>query len=97
VRFELTEQAHTAVDEYFRLTDRKPGQFLFAGRGDGRPTLAQVAPTAGWSARARRGGPAKFGMHSLRPTKAFDAVLGAIGVPEGRDPFGKKLCALHRS
>jgi integrase len=35
VRFELTDQTRMAVDEYLRLTGRKPGQFLFAGRRDG--------------------------------------------------------------
>ena len=30
VRFELTDQARQAIDEYLRLTGRKPGQFLFA-------------------------------------------------------------------
>ena len=35
VRFELTDQTRMAIDEYLRLTGRKPGQFLFAGRGDG--------------------------------------------------------------
>ena len=35
VRFELTDQTRQAIDEYLRLTDRKAGQFLFAGRGDG--------------------------------------------------------------
>jgi integrase len=34
VRFELTDQARQSIDEYLRLTGRKPGQFLFAGRGD---------------------------------------------------------------
>ena len=34
VRFELTDQTRMAIDEYLRLTGRKPGQFLFAGRGD---------------------------------------------------------------
>lgn len=34
VRFELTDQARLAIDEYLRMTGRKPGQFLFAGRGD---------------------------------------------------------------
>lgn len=32
VRFELTDQTRQALDEYLRLADRKPGQFLFAGR-----------------------------------------------------------------
>ena len=35
VRFELTDQARLAIDDYLRLTGRKPGQFLFAGRGKG--------------------------------------------------------------
>jgi integrase len=35
VRFELTDQTRMAIDEYLRLTGRKSGQFLFAGRGDG--------------------------------------------------------------
>ena len=34
VRFELTDQTRQAIDEYLRLTGRKPGQFLFAGRRD---------------------------------------------------------------
>ena len=32
VRFELTEQTRQAIDEYLKLTCRKPGGFLFAGR-----------------------------------------------------------------
>src|ERR1700719_2232899 len=32
VRFELTEQTRQAVDEYLRATNKKPGEFLFAGR-----------------------------------------------------------------
>ena len=35
VRSELTDQTRLAIDEYLRLTDRKPGQLLFAGRGGG--------------------------------------------------------------
>ena len=34
VRFALTDQARQTIDEYLRLTGRKVGQFLFAGRGD---------------------------------------------------------------
>ena len=32
VRFEITEQSRHAVDEYLRLANRKPGQFLFAAQ-----------------------------------------------------------------
>ncbi len=35
VRFELTDQARLAIDDYLRETGRKSGQVLFAGRGDG--------------------------------------------------------------
>ena len=45
VRFELTGQTRQAIDQYLRLTDRKAGQFLFAGRGDAdrRLTTRQYA------------------------------------------------------
>jgi integrase len=32
VRFELTDQTRSAIDDYLRLTGRKPGQVLFCGR-----------------------------------------------------------------
>ncbi len=32
VRFDLTDQTRLAIDDYLRLTERKAGQFLFAGR-----------------------------------------------------------------
>src|SRR3954464_7536049 len=32
VRFELTKHTRQAVDEYLRATNKKPGEFLFAGR-----------------------------------------------------------------
>ena len=34
VKFELTEQTRQAVDDYLRTARKKPGQLLFAGRGD---------------------------------------------------------------
>jgi integrase len=34
VRFELTEQTRQAVDDYIKATGKKPGEFLFSGRGD---------------------------------------------------------------
>lgn len=33
VWFELTEQTRQAIDEYLRVTHRKPGELLFPGRG----------------------------------------------------------------
>ena len=72
VRFELTEQTRQALDDYLRLTNRKPGEFLFAGRGgSGRGlTTRQYARLVGeWVASVGLD-PLKFGTHSLRRTKA---------------------------
>lgn len=71
VRFELTDQTRLAIDEYLRLTGRKPGQFLFAGRGDrsGLTTRQYARLVLEWVASIGLD-PAKFGTHSLRRTKA---------------------------
>jgi integrase len=71
VRFELTDQTRQAIDEYLRLTGRKPGQFLFAGRGDrgGLTTRQYARLVQEWVASIGLD-PAKFGTHSLRRTKA---------------------------
>jgi hypothetical protein len=52
VRFELTEQTRQAIDEYLRMTCRKPGELLFAGRGRDRSlTTRQYARLVGqWAA-----------------------------------------------
>lgn len=60
-----------AVDEYLRLTGRRPGQFLFPGRGDGPNglTTKQYARLVhDWVASIGLD-PAKFGTHSLRRTR----------------------------
>lgn len=71
VRFELTEQTRMAIDDYLRLTGRKPGQFLFAGRGDraGLTTRQYSRLVQEWVASVGLD-PSKFGTHSLRRTKA---------------------------
>ena len=72
VRFELTDQARMTIDEYLKLTGRKSGQFLFAGRRDGARglTTRQYARLVqDWVASIGLD-PAKFGTHSLRRTKA---------------------------
>jgi integrase len=72
VRFELTDQARMAIDEYLRLTGRKVGQVLFSGRGDGARglTTRQYARLVqDWVASIGLD-PTKFGTHSLRRTKA---------------------------
>ncbi len=72
VRFELTDQARQAIDEYLRLTGRKAGQFLFAGRGNGERglTTRQYARLVQEWVASIGLDPAKFGTHSLRRTKA---------------------------
>ena len=71
VRFEVTDQTRQALDEYLRLTGRKSGQFLFAGRGDkGGPTTRQYARLVQEWVASIGLDPAKFGTHSLRRTKA---------------------------
>lgn len=71
VRFELTDQTRQAIDEYLRLTGRKPGQFLFAGRGDrgGLTTRQYARLVLEWIASISLE-LAKFGTHSLRRTNA---------------------------
>src|SRR6267378_1477210 len=72
VRFEVTEQTRQAIDEYLRVTCRKPGEFLFAGRsGNGHGlTTRQYARLVGeWIASIGLD-PLKYGTHSLRRTKA---------------------------
>jgi integrase len=72
VRFELTDQARQAIDEYLRLTGRNAGQFLFAGRGNGDRGLTKrqyARLVQEWVASIGLD-PAKFGTHSLRRTKA---------------------------
>jgi integrase len=72
VRFELTEQTRQAIDEYLRITGRRAGQFMFAGRRgpDSSLTTRQYARLVGeWIASIGLD-PLKFGTHSLRRTKA---------------------------
>jgi integrase len=72
VRFELTEQTRQAIDDYLRLTCRKPGDFLFAGRGsEGHGlTTRQYARLVGRWISSIGLDPLKFGTHSLHRTKA---------------------------
>jgi integrase len=71
VRFELTDQTRQAIDDYLRLTGRKPGQFLFPGRGDphGLTTKQYARLVHEWVASIGLDS-GKFGTHSLRRTKA---------------------------
>jgi integrase len=71
VRFELTDQTRSAIDDYLRLTGRKPGQVLFCGRNPSRGlTTRQYARLVNdWVASIGLD-PLQFGTHSLRRTKA---------------------------
>src|SRR6201991_4207712 len=33
VKFELTEQTRQAIDDYIKVAGKKPGEYLFSGRG----------------------------------------------------------------
>ncbi len=84
VRFELTDQARLAINEYLRLTGRKSGQFLFAGRSDrvGLTARQYARLVQEWVASIGLD-PAKFGTHSLRRTES-SAHLPANGQPKSR-------------
>ena len=72
VRFEMTEQTREAVDNYIRAAEKKPGEFLFAGRRGGSQdmTTRQYARlVAEWIASIGLDS-SLFGTHSLRRTKA---------------------------
>src|SRR5690348_16224888 len=56
VRFELTEQTGQAVDDYIRAAGKKPGEFLFSGRGDlnrGMTTRQYARLVSSWVANDR--------------------------------------------
>ena len=71
VRFELTEQTRQAIDNYIRLTGRKPGEFLFIGRRPGSSMSARqyARHLAEWLTSIGLD-PHVYGTHSLRRTKA---------------------------
>ncbi len=72
VRFEVTEQTRQAVDNYIRITNKRPGEFLFCGRRGPNQcmTTRQYSRLFGEWLRAIGLDPGLFGTHSLRRTKA---------------------------
>jgi len=70
VRFELTEQTRHAVDDYIKVAGKKPGEFLFSGRGDNHRCL-----TTRQYARLVSGWVATIGLESAR--RAGDALRGS--------------------
>jgi integrase len=72
VTFELTDQARQSIDEYARVTCKKPGDFLFASRrrGDRAMSTRQYARVVSTWIAGIGLDPSLFGTHSLRRTKA---------------------------
>jgi integrase len=68
VRFEITEQSRQSVDEYLRLTKKKPGTCLFGGRKKEK-SLTYARLVSSWTAMIGLDA-SRFGTHSLRRTKA---------------------------
>ena len=71
VRFELTEQTRQAVDDYLKVSRKKPGEFLFMGPKSGRSmTPRQYGRlVADWFVGVGLDRHL-YGTHSLRRTKA---------------------------
>lgn len=71
VKFELTESARQATDDYLRVKGKKSGEYLFTGRQlSGHMTTRQYARLLSrWLADIGLD-PNLFGTHSLRRTKA---------------------------
>ena len=104
VRFELTEQTRQAVDDYIKAAGKKPGEFLFSGRGGHNRcmTTRQYAPRLelGCNDRPR---PALF-RHAFPATHQSDAHLpsnrqltcraAAVGTYEDRE---HRQVSRHRS
>src|ERR1700737_3600907 len=72
VRFELSEQTRQAVDDYLKVTGKRPGEFLFTGRrgANRNMTTRQYARLVSEWIGSVGLDPRLFGTHSLRRTKA---------------------------
>jgi integrase len=83
VRLELTEQTREAVDDYLRVSPKKPGEFMFTGRrgpGPSMTTRQYARLVSEWIASIGLD-PRLFGTHSLRRTKAT-LITGALAIYE---------------
>ena len=72
VKFEITEQTRQSLDDYLKISGKKPGEFLFTGRRPGGQCLTtrQYARLVSqWISNIGLD-PLQFGTHSLRRTKA---------------------------
>jgi integrase len=72
VRFELTKQTRQAVDDYLKVANKRPGEFLFTGRvctERSMTTRHYARLVSEWIGSVGLD-PRLFGTHSLRRTKA---------------------------
>jgi integrase len=72
VRFELSEQTRQAIDDYLKAANKRPGEFLFAGRrgvNTSMTTRQYARLVSEWIGSVGLD-PRLFGTHSLRRTKA---------------------------
>jgi integrase len=72
VKFELTEQTRESIDNYLRVSGKKPGEFIFAQRhasGQSMTTRQYGRLVSEWITDIGLD-PHLFGTHSLRRTKA---------------------------
>ena len=69
VKFEITEQARHAIDEYLEAACKSPGEFLFTGHRGSLTTRQYARLVSQWIASVGLD-PSRFGTHSLRRTKA---------------------------
>jgi integrase len=88
VRFELSEQSRQAIDDYLKTANKRPGEFLFAGRRGPQTnmTTRQYARLVSEWIGSVALDPRLFGTHSLRRTKAT-----LIGGQEISGPFSFSL------
>jgi integrase len=72
VRFELTEITRQSLDDYLRVSGRRPGQCLFHGRRDpdAHLTTRQYARLVSEWVSGIGLDPLKYATHSMRRTKA---------------------------
>jgi integrase len=72
VRFELSEQTRQASDDYLKVDNKRPGEFLFTGRRGPQTSLTtrQYARLVSEWIGSIGLDPRLFGTHSLRRTKA---------------------------
>jgi integrase len=85
VRFEITEQERQAIDERLAAARKRPGDFLFNGRGGKHRCLTtrQYARLLSQWIASIGLDPSLFGTHSLRGTNQGDVDLSAYRQSSG--------------